>query len=107
MDVLTTLDREKVFEGKVSHNRLRVFKQKGFKCVKCGIEGVTVKLTRKDEGSIHLDLYTKNNTLMTIDHIIPKSKGGQKHIDNLQPMCSKCNCEKGNKLEDVYKEGKM
>jgi 5-methylcytosine-specific restriction endonuclease McrA len=34
--------------------------------------------------------------LMTKDHIVPSSKGGSDHIDNLQTMCSKCNSKKGN-----------
>lgn len=35
---------------------------------------------------------------MTIDHLIPKSKGGTNHISNLVPCCEPCNQKKANKL---------
>lgn len=34
----------------------------------------------------------------TIDHIIPKSKGGQNDVDNYLPLCYDCNRDKGNKI---------
>lgn len=50
-----------------------------------------------NDGSKHWDIYS-NEHLMTIDHIIPKSKGGKNHIDNYQIMCASCNSKKGNKM---------
>lgn len=36
---------------------------------------------------------------LTLDHIIPWSKGGEHTVENLQTMCRRCNCTKGNRIE--------
>lgn len=32
---------------------------------------------------------------MTLDHVVPRAKGGQGHLDNLQLLCGACNSVKG------------
>ena len=39
---------------------------------------------------------------MTIDHIIPKSRGGTDHIANLQLLCGACNSKKGTRTQEEF-----
>ena len=46
----------------------------------------------------------------TVDHIVPQSKAGTDHIDNLQLLCAACNSQKGNRshaelIVDLKKQG--
>jgi len=61
--------------GKVQLNKKNVFKRDGFKCAYCG--------------------ETKD---LTLDHVIPKSKGGKSTWENLVSACVKCN----NRKDDKY-----
>lgn len=38
----------------------------------------------------------KANSTLTIDHVIPRSRGGQDTWENMVVCCSRCNCKKGN-----------
>jgi hypothetical protein len=94
-----------------SGNRLRIsrtlqlFVEKGTKCVSCGLEGhhfVEIWLdTPKDCTLSIMNLYGMRNggrDLMTLDHIVPKSKGGNDTLANGQPMCANCNGKKADKV---------
>jgi hypothetical protein len=87
--------------------RFKVFLAHGTNCIICGAEGKhiarsseIVKHPLEDcKIALHWDLITDTD-MMTVDHIIPKSKGGGNHIENLQPMCFFCNNFKGSKSID-------
>ena len=87
--------------------RIKLYAAKGVKCAHCGKEGTTFAAERaKGQQSLkrHLNLYhiadNGKETMITVDHIVPKSKGGGSHISNLQPLCIVCNGKKGNKMPD-------
>jgi 5-methylcytosine-specific restriction endonuclease McrA len=56
-------------------------KKYGYKCPKCGKKEPNIKLT--------------------VDHIVPISKGGNSFITNIQPLCGICNCKKFNRESEA------
>lgn len=46
----------------------------------------------------------RNDIDLTIDHIIPLSRGGEHDINNIQPLCGKCNSIKGIRTIDYRVE---
>lgn len=84
--------------------KYRMFRRKGIKCACCNRRGQCFKLHANnrfpDRG--YFNLYGRDTNgqefLMTVDHIIPMSKGGLESICNVQPMCWKCNQKKADKI---------
>ena len=62
---------------KIALTRKNIFKRDQYKCQYCG---------------------GGNNLLLTLDHVIPKQKGGVDSWENLVSACTKCNINKGNKF---------
>lgn len=96
---------------KTSSLRMELFRQNP-KCVSCDRVGSLWLLqAHRPKEPPHLNLYHVGEiiqewkklsqdglVMMTKDHIIPRSKGGQTTLDNLQTMCCICNGKKGNTL---------
>lgn len=95
METLQLTQREKI-------NMREMFTKKEKKVILTKSNGVCAKCGKK------LTVDT-----MTVEHVVPLSKGGQNHIQNLLALCEKCNQEKNNMVvgknyykyvDDLYKE---
>lgn len=80
---------------KMWSNRYFTFRE-SLSCVVCGLEGTVMSLERGmcSDGQPHFNLYAVvdgQRTLMTKDHIEPKSRGGEDAAGNFQTMCAVCN----------------
>lgn len=73
---------------------LRVFRRHGIVCQGCGLKGSVFKEWQTVTG-VYVNLFAVapdgEHLMMTVDHITPRARGGTGRLDNLQPMCSKCN----------------
>ena len=45
-------------------------------------------------------MYCNSSQNLTLDHVLPKSRGGKYHWKNLVTACSDCNSKKGNKTPE-------
>lgn len=73
---------------------INMFLNKGSKCDVCGVELSYFKISKeKIKGTYTYGLvgFCTNDVEMTRDHTHPKCAGGNNSLDNLVPMCQKCN----------------
>lgn len=85
---------------KFSSHRIWTFYEMGIECANCGISGdfFAVEKNHGGEERPHLNLYAQTSDgeiLLSKDHIVPKSEGGDDHISNYQTLRKACNEEKG------------
>lgn len=69
---------------KVSLTRENLFKRDGYQCVYCG---------------------ESNRKVLTVDHVVPQSKGGPNTWGNLVTACRSCNCEKADLSVKEFDKG--
>lgn len=51
----------------------------------------------------HICLACHRKIKLTVDHVIPISRGGTNDIGNLQPLCLRCNLQKSDRILDYRK----
>ena len=95
----------------VRHGSLRYLTfDKSCVCCCCGVVGRRMFLDAHNVGcgSAHFNLYAEWNNkliLMTKDHIVPRSKGGEDVVENMRTMCTICNGHRGDldiPLDELY-----
>jgi len=64
-----------LYKARVPFSKKNVMVRDGFKCAYCGISDVR----------------------LTIDHIVPKKRGGKSTFENCVASCKPCNSRKGHK----------
>jgi len=69
-----------IYKNKVPFSKRNIMVRDEYKCMYCG-----------------------TSTRLTIDHVIPISKGGKNNFDNCTTACQPCNNKKGNRLPSQAK----
>lgn len=73
-----------------------IFIRDGFKCVRCGAQGMKIPLDYDGKNTLCTNTYTSTgfNDLLILDHIITLNAGGKNIITNFQTLCETCNKRK-------------
>ena len=90
----------------MSSKRYKIF-LKSKRCFVCGIKGLYLILEHQTDNPLdraHFNMYgedpvTHGEILFTVDHMIPKSMGGDNTHDNIVTMCQPCN---GHKSDTIF-----
>ena len=71
-----------IYKNKVPYSKRNIFVRDGYKCMYCG---------------------TREKIKLTIDHVIPQSRGGKSTFDNCVASCRPCNNKKGHRTPNEAK----
>lgn len=71
--------------------RRRVFREGDYTCAECGLIGEE----RRFGGGGYGYPTPIEGVYLSIDHIVPRSKGGTSERSNLRVLCTPCNTKKG------------
>lgn len=82
--------------------RLHVYERDGWKCVYCG-----VRLAKREElvpSPYQPDSFMcpEGYEFPTVDHVVPKARGGNHKVENLVACCASCNSSKGGKTAEEW-----
>jgi hypothetical protein len=95
--------------GHLGTQRMKLMKLTQY-CEVCLYQGTHFWLEHSGCFSPHFNLYATNSSggeiMLTMDHILPKSKGGATCLENIQLLCRHCNHAKKNHLisnEDILR----
>jgi len=89
--------RERLHSAQVQHNRRRA-----------RVKGAVGSFTREEWRDLKLahggccaycGMKTKK---LSVDHVVPLSKGGTNYISNIKPACRSCNSRKGNRDPEIF-----
>ena len=67
-------------------------------------DSLRYRVLKESKGRCALCGATKKESLLDVDHIVPRSKGGKTEYKNLQVLCVKCNRSKGNKDQTDFRD---
>ena len=71
-----------IYKNKVPYSKRNIFVRDGYRCMYCG---------------------SKDNGKLTVDHVIPQSKGGRSTFENCVAACRPCNLKKGHRIPSEAK----
>lgn len=69
-------------QNKVKYSRFNIYLRDEYKCQYCGLYA-----------------YENQKETLTLDHVIPKARGGKSTFDNIVTACSSCNMEKAHYMK--------